>query len=186
MLNAYWRQKEKLYQITNDILSNDNLVKLSLSNPKEINAHVLGGFAQANVERFSTGIAFDSGQIDTETQNYIKLYLGEDMDNYYEDFFRYNNVELNEENIKRFRFLIYIYAGFRKAGYGISKATFITYLRDNIILKDSDAFSKVGGQANRLALFLKVLIGRFSTLKADNVEQRLKIDRGYNDDIIKL
>jgi hypothetical protein len=186
MLNAYWRQKEKLYQITNDILSNDNLVKLSLSNPKEINAHVLGGFAQANVERFSTGIAFDSGQIDTETQNYIKLYLGEDMDNYYEDFFRYNNVELNEENIKRFRFLIYIYAGFRKAGYGISKATFITYLRDNIILKDSDAFSKVGGQANRLALFLKVLIGRFSTLKADNVERRLKIDRGYNDDIIKL
>ena len=186
MMNIYWRQKEKLFQISNDILSNDNLVKITLSNPKEINAHVLGGFAQANVERFSTGDDFDSGQIDTETQNYIKLYLGEDMDNYYEDFFRYNNVELSVDNIKRFRFLIYIYAGFRKAGNGTSKAEFVNYLRNNIILKDSDPFSKVGGQANRLGLFLKVLISRFNTLKADNVEQRLKIDRGYNDDIIKL
>ena len=185
-LNVYWRQREKMFKITESILSNDNLVKLTITNPKGIDAHVLGGFAQVNVERFSTGIDFDTGQIDQDTQNAIELYVGEDISGYYVDFFRYNNIELNEENVKRFRFLIYVYAGYVKSGGTNTKQAFINYLRNNIILKDSDPISKVSGQENRLVLFLDTLIGRFSTLKAVAGVQRLKIDRGYNDDLIKL
>lgn len=72
-LNVFWRQKEKLYKMTESILSNDNLVKLTITNPKEIDTHVLGGFAQVNVERFSSGIDFDNGQITQDTQNAIEL-----------------------------------------------------------------------------------------------------------------
>ena len=51
------------------------------------------------------------------TKDYIKLYVGEYPDsgiNYYEKFFEINDVELSEDNIRAFRPIILIFAGWVK------------------------------------------------------------------------
>jgi hypothetical protein len=175
------RQVEKLKSITKEILSNDNLIKLTISNPKEIDPYILGGFTNVDVDNFSYN-EYDNTQ--TGNTKYIKLYLGEDLDGYYLDFFENCDVELNEDNVLFFRPLIQIYAGrSKKIGSSLNKQSFITYLKDNIILPTN---SLIGGTVERLSLFLTILTSKFSNLSHSKNVNRLTIMSGYNDNPLKL
>jgi hypothetical protein len=189
------RQEQGLKDITTKILSPDNIIKLTLGNPKEIDSYLLGGLTNTDVQTFYAG-AFDEGQIVQENLDLIELYLGEDPYPYlYQKFFRTFDILLNEENIKRFRFLIYVYAGYVNSGLTDNAEAFRKYLVDNIINKNS-GFSPitatptgsfdVGGNAQRLSDFLGILISRFPTLEMPKNKKTLTISRGFNDDIIKL
>ena len=70
-----FNQMTNLSQLTNEILSTDNLIRITLSNPREIDNYVLGGFTGTNVKNFSLN-AFDVSQLTPENLNYITLYLG--------------------------------------------------------------------------------------------------------------
>jgi len=174
-------QTFNLKKITNDIISNDNLMKLTISNPKEIDNYVLGGFTNTDVENFNVN-PFDI----IMNEDLIELYLGEDLDLYYRDFFIVNNIQMSEENIKLFRPLIFIYAGYVKEGFSNNRENFIIYLRNNIITKTSDRFSSAQGQTQRLNHFLNILIPKFNTLKLDEVIPVNTKNYGYNDDPLKL
>lgn len=175
------RQQEKLKSITKDILSNDNLLKLTISNPKEMDPYVLGGFTNTDVINFGYN-TYDSVS-QAPNIKYITLYLGEDIDGYYLDFFFYNNVELSEENVLLLRPLIQMYAGYRKNGGNNLKSSFITYLKNNIINKTS---GNTLGTANRLSLFLSIFLGEFGKLTPLKTSNRLTIYNGYNDTPLKL
>jgi len=170
------KQNQNLVNITTGILNNTNLIKLTLSNPKEIDHYSLYGITGVNSKNFDVG-EFSAGQITQDNLDYIKLYLGEDMEQYYLDFFVSNNIALNEDNIKNLRFLIYTYAGAKAAGISFTgTSTYTKYLVDNVVTPTTD----------RLSFFLNTLIGKFAGLKPVETENTLTMSRGYNDDPIKL
>jgi len=175
------RQKDKLKSLTNDILSNDNLLKLTISNPKELDPYVLGGFTNTDVINFAYNTYDSVGQ--AANVKYISLYLGEDVDGYYLDFFDYNNVELSEDNVILLRPIIQMYAGYIKNGETNTKSEFIKYLKNNIITKSS---GDTLGSSNRLSLFLSIFLGEFGNLKPLKESNRLTIYNGYNDTPLKL
>lgn len=179
------RQQQAIENLTNEILEPANLVKLTLSNPREINSNILGGFVNLDVVNFNPG-TYDVSQL-IPNENYIKLYLGEDIDSHYQNFFAVNNIMLNEENILNFRFIIYIYAGYVNAGNPNNSADFKQYLIDNIINKTSDSFnSRIHGQNQKMWHFLTELTKNFTKLKTDDTGRILDIKHGYNDDLMKL
>lgn len=178
------RQTRNLENITNDILNNNNLIKLTISNSKEIDAYYLGGYVNSGVENFSV-----NPYNGVENTDLIELYLGEDMDAYYQDFFSMSDIEMSEENILNFRFIIYIYAGYIKAGYPNNRTSFNDYLKNEILEKKSDLITESKGQTERFKLYLNTLINQFKNLKKlsdDIYSQELNIDIGYGDDILKL
>jgi hypothetical protein len=68
-------------------LLSTNTLKFTISNPKEIDYHLWYGFADVdNVNTFTTDNYFSSQLTDSNKQ-LIKLYLGEDIDGYYQSFF---------------------------------------------------------------------------------------------------
>lgn len=179
------RQVEKIKSVSNDILSNSNLLKITIGNPKEIDPYIFHGFANINdVNKFTTD-SYNSSDLNNDTRNLIKLYVGEEpisgtTTTYYTDFFSVNNIKLTEENILTFRPLILIYAGYRKSGGTNTKTAFQTYIKNNIFIKDSDLNSGVRGSENRLNIFLERLLPQLATLKSDNTINRLSITDGYN------
>ena len=177
------KQILKLQSITNTILDNSNLIKITLSNPKEIDTYIMGGFTKTSVKTYN----IEPFYIDDVTSNNLKLielYLGYDTDSNYQNFFSINNVRLTEQNIKSFRFLIYIYAGYINAGNTNTNSDFVNYLIRNVINKNPEVSSKTAGTTERLSQFLKILFGQFNTLNTAPNKQ-IDITRGYNDDPIK-
>ena len=180
------KQKQTAIDLTNEILETTNLIKLTLSNPKELNNNILGGFTNTDTLTFNSG-EFNNGQLTPDNLEFIKLYLGEDIDLHYQNFFSVNNIRLNDENILKFRFLIYIYAGYVKAGNVNDKGSFSRYLIDNILNKNSDVNdNKVTGQYQRMRHFLTELTRNFSKLKSEDSGRLIDLKHGYNDDVIKL
>jgi hypothetical protein len=192
-------QTNNLKYITEGLLSNDNLISLTMGNPREVNNYVLGGFTGIDNQTFSVN-EFRSSQV-TDNLDNIKLFLGEDIDGHYLDFFAYNNVELNEDNIKQFRSIIYIYAGYLKTLKNKQstivpstpfvyppKSAFINYLNVNLISGPTDSVTKVSTMNDRLTLFLTTLITKIQSteLEIKKGAQSLNIVNGYNDDPIKL
>ena len=171
------RQNIKLNKISNDIKSTENTVKITIGNPKEINYHVWHGFTDMdNINRFSYNDYFN-GQLTNDNKNYIKLYLGEDIDSHYQNFFLVNNVELNETNILQFRPLIYIYAGYVKNGGINSKTAFQDYIKINIL----------NNAINRRDYYLDELIKNFRNLKVNPItSSSTKIVSGYETDVLKV
>jgi hypothetical protein len=177
------KQSANLADITFNMLSTDSLVKVSLANPREIDNYLLGQFTGTG---FTMNV-FDPSQIGYNADN-ITLYLGEDIDGYYQDFFSIINIELSEENIKQFRPLIYMYAGLRANGQNPTKEGFISYVKDNITspLPFKIDSTSIAGPDKRLEVFLDQLIRRIQKdLKSEEV-QNISKKRGYSDDIIKL
>jgi hypothetical protein len=181
-------QEDNLKTITNDILTNDNLIKITLGNPKEIKLYVWDGFT-----KFSTGNTFTyneynqsqytSGQyIDGNwipgTEDYIKIYVGEDLDLKYKQFFITNNIILSEDNIKLFRPLILIFAG----GYGdkfTTKIGFQTYIKDNVLTEFEYRFN----------IYLQQIIDKIKSpdfVSKGTSNNKLTITNGYNDLLGKL
>ena len=163
------RQINKLYDITSTISSYNNLLKLTIANPKEINLYVFQGFAKTATGNTFTYNGFNPSQLTTQNRDYIKLYIGEDIDLYYENFFAQNNVELSLDNILNFRPLVLIYGGFKKQG---NNGSFVDYIKSNIIVSGSNRFSK---------LLTKVIqTFRNTDFKASNDRTNIKIQGGYN------
>jgi len=184
------KQVKNLIQITNDILSKNNLLKLILSNPREYSDYVFGGFTNIDVQNFSVN-AYNPTQLTLENQSYIELYMGEDLDGYYEEFFSINNIELSEENVLQFRSLIQIYAGWRKDVESVpTKEKFVEYIKNNIVLPSERIIGsrRYKNPSERLADFLNTLIERIQSndfIIPDNNGQSY-IELGYNDDPVKL
>ena len=168
------RQKEKFKRITNDILSGSNLLKVTISNPKELDLNALRGY-YGDTDTFNYG-SYSPSQL-INNSKYIELYVGEDIDNYYRDFFIISDIELSESNVLKFRSLIQIYGGYRKSGGTNTKTDFGTYIAQNI----------VGPSQSRQRQFMTVMIRRFPSLKrVKDQNDNLRTLGGFNDDPLKL
>ena len=180
------RQVTQLKSLSSQLLSSENLVKIVLGNPREVDNYVLGGFTGVNVQNFSTNPYV------TPSPDDIELYLGEDIDGYYDGFFQTMDIEVNETNVKQFRPLAYMYAGLRVKNEYPSKSDFVEYLKENLISPNfgatatTDPVTKVSGQDTRLYVYLKHLIDQFKDLEPPSEVERATAQRGYNDDPIKL
>jgi hypothetical protein len=182
------KQNSKLKSITQDIISDNNLLKITMGNPKEIDAYTWGGFSalDGNI-RFATD-TYDESQYTTETtgtQNLLKLYIGGNPDDnvdYYKQFFITNNIKLDSDNILAFRPLIHIFAGYAKLGNELTKSAFQLYIRENVFT----SITGINGAQYRQDLFLSVLTSKLGTLKPKTLTQTLTNDRGYNETTLKL
>ena len=185
------QQLENLKTLTKDILSDSNLIKITIGNPKEIDLYTWNGFAESgSVKSFSYN-NFDIVQTgDTTNQKDLKLIIGAEpytgttpTTNYYVEFFSTNNVEFTEEYFRIFRPLVYIYAGYRKNGGSNTKSTFQKYLIDNI-LSYNDVFHN--GIQNRQDLYLNTIISKIVNLKSETKTIQQTVSSGYNDSPMKL
>lgn len=178
---------EKKYQtITNKMLSTNNLLKLNHTNPREYDSYVFGGFCGVDVLRFDTEV-YDSSQ-DVDGFKFIELYLGDDIDGWYVDFFRTMNVGLTEQNVIRFRPLVYLYAGLREEGIVSSDGEFINYVTSNIINHDPISTNgyQISNPKRKVEIFMDDLIREIQKIRVETPNNSTTITRGYNDDPLKL
>ncbi len=175
------KQLKKLETVSAEILSQDNLIKLTMANPKEILPNVWYGFTKIdNVNRFDYGGNYSASQYTTGaggTKNMIELYVGEDVDLHYRRFFEVNDIELNEENILQFRPLIHIFAGGYKDAKFTTKEQFQQYIITNVL----------NGISDRTETYLiQLLQNNFPKLKLKEGSNETTIFNGYNDTLLKL
>ena len=183
------RQKNNTESITTDILSSSNLIKFTLANPKEIDPYSYYGFAKINELSTYSPDTFSSADLTTTNLNYIKLYIGEDIDNYYVNFFSTMDIKLTEDNIKSHRPMAQIYGGYRKSGGVNTKEAFRTYLKNSILLKNDSGTLVANGAEARLNLFLTLVIKEFPKLQSSatsNPAASIDMFRGYNSTQTKL
>ena len=192
-------QVEKLKTVTQDILKENNLIKFTMGNPKEVEPYVWEGFSKVDKNNKFTYKQY----VELENQDLIKLYIGDYPDsgtNHYENFFVINDIEMTEENILQFRPLIYIYAGYVNelvkkykkennntlVGFTYpKKSDFQQYIKEKVILKNTLG-NEVLGSVNRFSLYLTILTSKFPTLVSKNVGQKITWEQGYNDNPLKL
>lgn len=170
--NIKSRQTQEILNVSQNLCSYQNLLKVTIGNPKEIDPYVLEGFALGTTTfKYNQ---YNPSQLSGNTK-YIELYVGEDIDSNYSKFFIDNNVELNEENVLRFRPIIMIYAGYLKNNGDPSKVEFSNYLRDNII-----------NTANRrYDLFLTDVMSGISGTQKQNLPSPIRYNDGYELNKIK-
>ena len=176
------KQKEKLVTLSENLISENNFIKLTIGNPKELDSSVLDGY----VNRTKIWGTYDYTSQSGNTK-YVKLYIGENPDTGidYGDFFRISNIALTEENILLFRPLVLIYGGYIKLGKNNNRTDFATYLKNNIIDKGTSS-NEVGGSNNRLNYFLTQLIAKFPSLKLERNDVSVNFIDGYNNRQLKL
>jgi len=179
------KQTNKLLDISKNIISDTNYVKLTLGNPKELDLHLLYGFLDLSTENTFSYESYNQSQLTNNNINLINLYIGEDIDNYYRNFFIVNDVELNEQNILQFRTLARIYAGYIKEGNPNTFNDFRTYLINNIF--NSNSGSNFVDYESRRTNYLTFLIGKFKSLNQVTETNIInKITPGYNTKDVKL
>ena len=168
------RQIEQQKYITSVMINSKNLVQLTLSNPKELNLNAIRTFIPLSVRTYEKG--YLASQL-VSNSKFIELYLGEDMDGYYEEFFPVNDMVLNEENILHYRSIIQIYAGYRKNGNNPNRDEFVTYLNEII----------VSPYTERVISFTTGLLSKFPTLKRrKDKNNNLGVLRTFGMDPLKL
>ena len=182
------KQVEKLQSITNDILSTNNLIKLTIGNPKEIDPHIFNGFAEVSIHNSYSVDEFNENQVNVDNRNLIKLYIGEEPKSYnqntktwfdtdyYIDFFRDNDIKLSGNNIVTFRPLVLMYAGYVKAGNLPTHGNFKEYVRNNVYVNSE----------KRRNTFLDLLIPGFSTFSVQTEITDVKFNGGYNNMPMKV
>lgn len=189
------RQTENKVNVTGEILDYRNLIEFKLGNPKEFDPYIIEGFVGIS----GNSLSYDKYNPSTQSINvkYINLYVGEDMDGFYLDFFKTNDIELSEENVLRFRPLILIYAGYMKNGGTDVSSTFKEYVSNSILNGLPFTFvpgggaipypiSSTPGANSRYQLFLSLLIGNFSRLKNNAESSTINFIDGYNDKTLKI
>jgi len=177
------RQRNSAQKISSDILSSTNLIKFTLANPKEIDPFVLYGFTKTNEFSTYNPQPFNPSDININNLNLIKLYIGEDIDGHYFNFFTVNDIKLTEENIKSHRQLILIYAGYVNSGGVNNNSSFIEYLKSEIIFKSNDGVLIANGSDVRLVYFMEILLRQFVKLdssKSKNISNKINFFNGYN------
>jgi hypothetical protein len=169
------KQGAKLSNITTSILSSDNLIKITLGNPKELDLHVLNGFIGKDVNNTFNYNKYDSNLLLVNTnKKLLDLYLGpEPTTNSYKDFFIDNDVEITEENVLLFRPIVYIYAGFKKLNL---TTPFKDYLEQNILLPTTIRYNT----------FMNKLLPQFSNFNFEEDPQRIVFFDGYNNKALKV
>jgi hypothetical protein len=183
-INIVKNQTKNLEKITQSILENVNLKKLTIGNPKQIDNYTLSGFAGYS-ENYSVG-QFDSTQVTQQNLKLIELYVGYNItgttysnisNNLYLNFFQVNNIGLNEQNIYDHRELARIYAGWVKSnrdistGFTPSNLTFVSYIKDEIVKK----------QDKRLLDYLDNIIPKLNTLAPNKQTDKVSIYHGFNE-----
>ena len=180
------KQLNNASDITTKILSSDNLLKVTLSNPKEIDPYSFYGLGGINPLSSYTVEPFSISDVTSTNQNFVKLYIGEDLSGNYINFFSVNDIRLTEENIILHRPLAQIYAGYIQNGGTATKTSFSTYLKDNILQRGATT-NVAGGSDNRLETFLNYVINRVRTNVQKETETiTVRKYKGYNTDDIKL
>lgn len=186
------RQKTNAELITVFMLSNENVIKFTLANPKELDPYILYGMTNyGEITRYSVE-PFSISDVNTQTLEFIELYIGEDIDGHYLNFFSVNDVKLTEDNIIRYRPFAQIYGGYIKAGGTNTKSAFSDYLRTEIISRSVNTTSTEGvtvpqgGADIRLVNYLNILLPKFTTLKRANNTFIDRKYRGYNTNDTKL
>ena len=174
------RQKDKLSLIHTRLLSKDNLIKFTNGNPKEIDPYVINGFAEINSQNTFSYNTYNTSQISSNSK-YIELYLGEDLNNKYLQFFATNDIELSEENVLQFRSLAQIFAGRYLNTPSPLKSDFIDFIKQNVLVIDSTTTLTA-----RQTQFLQNLISQFSKLNKSTDGQTLTPVSGFGDEILKL
>jgi hypothetical protein len=174
ILNLKKRQNDKLKDITNSILSSNNLLKITIGNPKEFDPHSLIGFIGKDKNNTFDVRPYDSLTFDKDIMN---LYLGPEPEvDCYKDFFVDNDVEFNEENVQTFRTLIYIYAGYKKLNL---TTNFKDYLDQSIL-------SGPVGANIRLERFLGELTSQFRKFFIEEDQTKIEFFDGYNNKPVKV
>ena len=173
--NLLSRQKENLTNITDAILGDDNLIRLTLGNPKEYDLNIFESFVRG-MDQNPFGV-FDQSQVTGQTYDYIKLYCGLDTDLNYINFFTYNNVAYNEDNVKALRPLIYMWAGYVQNGGEEDNFAFKQYVRDNVL---------VPYDIRRNEYFRNLLPKFKDRMKNKSADKQLSISDGFGTDPLKL
>ena len=198
------RQVEKLKQVSNDLLVNDSLLKVTLGNPKEINPHVLDGFCGISTgNTFSYNRYYINESLGNQgdiNRDYINLYLGPnkltDVEkvlsnpitglSFYEQFFIVNDVEFSPDNIKLFRPIIQLYGGWANSGYTENPTGFTPTSNDFKAFLRLSIFDGNDGSKKRQTDFLQKLIPLFNELRTKQKVGGIKLDNGYNNELLKL
>lgn len=178
------KQNDKLKFISREILSESNLLKVTIGNPKEIDAYTWSGLSGLNNNIKLSLNTYDELQY-IDNEKYLKLYVGGNPDtsvDYYKQFFITNDIELSPDNVLTFRPLIHIFAGYAKSGNPLTKSEFQQYIRDNVFT----SLTGINGAQYRHDLFLTTLTAKIGTLKAKGTEQSITYDVGYNETTLKL
>jgi len=190
--NLKTKQKTNAEFVTSFLLSNSNLIKFTLANPKELDAYILYGMGNYG-DLTTYGVEpFSISDVNTQTQNLIELYIGEDIDGHYLNFFGVNDIKLTEENIINYRPIALIYAGYVNAGNTNTKTAFSDYLRNEIIARSVNTTSTEGvkvpqaGSDIRLINYLNILLPKLSTIRVANDTFVDRKYRGYNTSDTKL
>ena len=176
--NLKVKQVAKLKNITSSLINNNDLIKITIGNPKELDPHILNGFIDINkTNRFK----YKPYNETNFNQSYIDLYLGKEPEvGSYKSFFINNDVEFSEANVLMFRSLVYIYAGYVNNGGYPNKDMFKTYLFNNIISETN------GGSYNRMVTFLDTLLPLFKSFNVEEPKSRIKFFDGYNNKALKV
>jgi hypothetical protein len=182
------RQKTKLLFLTEELCDKDNLLKVTVGNPKEIDPYVLEGFYGGNTSGF-TYRPYNPSQLSNQvTQDLLDVYVGENPNtenNYYLEFFEINNVEFSDDYISTFRPLVLMYAGYRESGGLPLKSEFQSYVRESIFDRNTDGI-KVGGANNRLEFYLDKMVSKFKSLKYEKSTQMINFNNGYKSNNLKV
>jgi hypothetical protein len=169
------RQNLSHEQITEEIYGTNNLLKLTISNPKELDSHILSAYAR-ELDRLVDFGSFNPNQV-VGNSKYIELFIGEDIDGYYGEFFQISDIELSEDNAYDFRSIIKIYGGYRKNGGTADRDSFQQYLLTNIITP----------HRARHDFLLREITSSLSGLKRDQDENNNQsIIGNYGDTPLKL
>lgn len=185
------KQLKNAEYVTSQILSNSNLIKFTLANPKEIDSYILYGMSKSDPLINYAVQSFDVLDVTPTNLNFIKLYIGEDIDSYYLNFFAVNNIKLTEENIISYRPMAQIYGGYIKAGGTNTATAFSNYLKTSILERVVPAEFKNSsdGANNRLTSFLNQVLKKISShdaVQANNTSNRIRQYNGYNTNNVKL
>ena len=177
------KQSEKLKNITTSILSNDNLIKITIGNPKELDPYVLSGFIGKDKNNTLSYKKYDSTpSLAVPNKKLLDLYIGPHPDqvdpliNLYQNFFIDNDVEITEDNVLMFRSIVYIYEGFKKLGLSIS---FKNYLSENI-------FTLPFAANSRFNTFIEHLIPKFREFEYQKDQAKIDFFDGYNNKGLKV
>jgi hypothetical protein len=200
----YAAQTKSLEKITETLLSGNNLKRLTIANPKQVNNYAI--FKLAGTKELSkhsyTGLTasfanaytnspsspnFDASQLTSQNYKFIELYIGENItdpnyvwiSNIYANFFEINDIEVNEENIYEFRELARIYAGWVKTNSDLNPNAFIP---TKTLFVDYVRENIYTPQINRRNVFLNGLISRFPNLSQDKKPKDVTIYSAYNED----
>lgn len=182
------RQVAKSKNVTLKLLSNENLIKFTLANPKEIDPYTFYGMSMVDQYNRYVVSSYNNLDLNVTNQNFIKLYIGEDIDLYYQEFFSVNDVKLTEENIIRYRPLAQIYAGYRKSGGVTTKSAFTEYLRVSIFQGVGNGIY-ANGSDFRLQYFLTLVLSEISkkgNITRKNESTMIRKFQGHNFDDTKL